>query len=140
MVYIPGNPSTGFNGHFSLVTPPSAVTTVHQDSPSGGAEATNSSSPSAAGNAAVQDGWQASAWVTQHQQPCSNLIDNQHYTISSSGFASQTDAEMALAASGKTSSLTSIQHLKILLFSRCQSRVQAHRFGTQTHALFATSA
>ena len=87
MVYVPPNPSTGFNGHFSLVTPPQQ----HQESPTS-TEATVTSG-------GMHDSWQATAWVTQTSSSNANqgIMDNQqHY----SGFASPTEAEIALSGSG----------------------------------------
>ena len=49
-----------------------------------------------------EHGWQASAWIpTTACSNATNLVENQHhYTTMNSGFASPTEAEMALAGQG----------------------------------------
>ena len=88
MVYLPPNPSTGGYGHFSLVAP--------QGHDAGGA-ANEATPPDLHG-----DNWQTPhAWVNS----CANQLaidgHGQQYTISN-GFATPTDAELALSnPSGK---------------------------------------
>ena len=89
MVYFPPNPSTGLNGHFSLVTSPQQ----HHES---AADAT----AVAASTAAMQESWQNSSWASQSASSNCHLMDNQHYTVSA-GFTTPTEAEMALGASGE---------------------------------------
>ena len=90
MVYhFPPNSTTGItNGHLSLVTPPQH----HGDS--------NEATPTSMHH--HEHGWQASAWIpTTACSNATNLVENQHhYTTMNSGFASPTEAEMALAGQG----------------------------------------
>ena len=91
MVYhFPPNSTTGItNGHLSLVTPPQH----HGDS--------NEATPTSMHH--HEHGWQASAWIpTTACSNATNLVENQHhYTTMNSGFATPTEAEMALAGQGK---------------------------------------
>ena len=50
----------------------------------------------------MQDAWHPSSWASQAQATsnCNLMENNQHYSIST-GFASQSDAEMALSTTGK---------------------------------------
>ena len=85
MVYhFPPNSSAAgiANGHLSLVTPPQN----HQDS--------NEATPTS-----MHEGWQASAWIPT--TACSNMVEAQHYTTMNGGFASPSEAELALAGQGK---------------------------------------
>ena len=95
MVYFPPNPTTGFNGHFSLVTPPQQ----HQETPIDGAVVNPAVTSS---GQTMQDPWHPSSWASQAQATsnCNLMENNQHYSIST-GFASQSDAEMALSTTGK---------------------------------------
>ena len=95
MVYFPPNPTTGFNGHFSLVTPPQQ----HQETPIDGAVVNPAVTSS---GQTMQDSWHPSSWASQAQATsnCNLMENNQHYSIST-GFASQSDAEMALSTTGK---------------------------------------
>lgn len=94
MVYFPPNPTTGFNGHFSLVTPPQQ----HQETPIDGAVVNPAVTSS---GQTMQDAWHPSSWASQAQATsnCNLMENNQHYSIST-GFASQSDAEMALSTTG----------------------------------------
>ena len=47
-----------------------------------------------------QDSWQTSAWVSQAATSNCNLMDSQQYSLAS-GFATQSEAEIALSANGK---------------------------------------
>ena len=85
----------GFNGHFSLVTPPQQ----HQESP-GGVETGVNPAVTSTGQNMHQDSWQTSAWVSQAATSNCNLMDSQQYSLAS-GFATQSEAEIALSANGK---------------------------------------
>ena len=86
MVYVPPNPSTGLNGHFSLVSSPNG----HQEWPTSAEVPASSAS-------AMHEAWQTQ-WAGQSGAPqCGMIPENQHYAISS-GFATPTEAEMALSA------------------------------------------
>ena len=88
MVYhFPPNSSAGItNGHLSLVTPPQHH---HQDS--------NEATPTSM----QEGGWQsASAWIPTTACSNTNIMDNQHYNAMNSGFASPSEAELALAGQG----------------------------------------
>ena len=47
-----------------------------------------------------QDSWQTSAWVSQAATSNCNLMDSQQYSLAS-GFATQSEAEIALSATGR---------------------------------------
>lgn len=99
MVYLPPNPSTGGYGHFSLVTPQS-----HE-----GSGASNEATPPDMHG----ENWQSPhAWVAVNSCGGGQLaIDGhgQQYTISN-GFATPTDAELALNNSGKKISFLVISY------------------------------
>jgi hypothetical protein len=129
MVYFPPNPTTGFNGHFSLVTPPQQ----HQETPIDGAVVNPAVTSS---GQTMQDAWHPSSWASQAQATsnCNLMENNQHYSIST-GFASQSDAEMALSTTGKFKSCTLLRNkniqkkimkvLKLIADTKCIFRLRA---------------
>ena len=108
MVYLSANPATtGFNGHFPLVTAP---TSQHPEVSAGGAPGTphhESTPPDGVHghgeNSSVAANWQTATWLaTQsgHHHHTSHLLAEHQHQYMNNGFASPSDAELALNTSG----------------------------------------
>ena len=107
MVYLSANPATtGFNGHFPLVTTPAsqhpevtaggAGTPHHESTPPDVVHGHGENSSVAAAN------WQTATWLaTQsgHHHTSHLLAEHQHQYMNN-GFATPSDAELALNTSG----------------------------------------
>ena len=94
MVYLPANPATGFNGQFSLVTP----TQHHEGTPHH--DGTPPEVHNGGENTTAAANWQTATWIaSQSGHHHQNLIEQQY--AMNNGFATPSDAEMALNNTGK---------------------------------------
>ena len=108
MVYLSANPATsGFNGHFPLVTAPASQ---QPEVSAGGGPGTphhESTPPDAVHghgeNSSVAANWQTATWIASqsgHHHHTSHLLAEHQHQYMNNGFVSPSDAELALNTSG----------------------------------------